>query len=130
MIRGSDLAKILIIHSMPQMFHTISTWLTLLLAASWYASLTHPFRSSERRCTTLKCTYRSILLVCLIAPVFFIPVYPIHPIIIGFKRNGTDDDTVESNNILLQKVSLLTFSIVNKIIPCLIFSIFSILLFR
>lgn len=121
-----------------QVFHTISIWLTLLLAIWRYISVAHPLRS--RDWCTLDRALLAILLAYVISPAVCIPLYltftiqeqPYRP------ANGSEftlyllgtSELAKANSSLLENVNFWTYSVVVKLIPCVALTILSFQLIR
>ena len=134
-----------------QVFYSVYIWLTLLLALWHYISVAHPLRS--RRWCTRKRAFLALAAIYTIAPLACISFYLSFAIIentfqVGddgklyldpFKEHRNKTITVyfvglsslaEGHGSLLVEINLWTHGIVNKLVPCLIITIFSVLLIR
>ena len=122
-----------------QVFHTISIWLTLLLAIWRYLSVAHPIRS--RDWCTLDRALLAILLAYVISPIVCIPLYLTFTIQEQPYRsaNGSAEFTLyllgtselaKANGSLLENVNFWTYSVVVKLIPCVALTILSFQLIR
>lgn len=133
-----------------QVFHTISIWLTLLLAVWRYLSVAHPLRS--RDWCTLDRALLAILLAYVCSPLVCIPLYltftiqeqPWRPpgavVASSGSINGSSLNAVTSeytlyflgtselakaNHSLLENINFWTYSVVVKLIPCVALTILS-----
>lgn len=124
-----------------QVFHTISIWLTLLLAVWRYISVAHPLRS--RDWCTLDRALLAILLAYVCSPVVCIPLYLTFTIQEQAWRGGQTLDgeqhtlyflgtseLAKANHSLLENINFWTYSVVVKLIPCLALTILSFQLIR
>ncbi|KAH9510952.1 G-protein coupled receptor [Dermatophagoides farinae] len=107
------------------LFHTISIWLTVLLAVWRFITVRTPLRT--RSMLTIGRARLYILLVYLIVPVFCIPVFitfTIHPIPAMNPQKNISIYTVDivklegKNHELLEKITFWVFSVFMKLIPC------------
>ncbi len=135
------------------MFHTISIWLTLLLAVWRYISVAHPLRS--RDWCTLDRALLAILLAYVVSPFVCIPLYltftiqeqvyrPPTQAPISLASSGSPlgeqvertlyflgtSELAKSNHSLLENINFWTYSVVVKLIPCLALTILSFQLIR
>lgn len=127
-----------------QVFHTISIWLTLLLAVWRYLSVAHPLRS--RDWCTLDRALLAILLAYVCSPLVCIPLYltftiqekswrpPGSAVINGTSSNSSSEYTLyllgtselaKANDSLLENINFWTYSVVIKLIPCVALTILS-----
>ena len=137
-----------------QVFHTISIWLTLLLAVWRYLSVAHPLRS--RDWCTLDRALLAIMLAYICSPIVCIPLYLVYTIkevpwqggaVGGGGQSLSLNDThqsieqrmiyllgpselAEANDGLLKNINFWTYSVVVKLIPCLALTILSFQLIR
>ena len=127
-----------------QVFHTISIWLTLLLAVWRYISVAHPLRS--RNWCTLDRALMAILLAYICSPIVCIPIYLVYTIQEKvwqqpLNGNGTEpikrmlyvlgpSELAEANDGLLKNINFWTYSVVVKLIPCVALTILSFQLIR
>ena len=111
-----------------QVFHTISIWLTVLLAIWRYLYIAYPLRSLDW-CTP-KCTLIVILLAYVCSPIICIPIFLVYTIqekpwqqhvlyVLGLSQLAQADDG------LLKNLNFWMYSIVVKLIPCLALMILS-----
>ena len=127
-----------------QVFHTISIWLTVLLAVWRYLSVAHPLYARNR------CTLDRALLATVIAyvcsPVLCLPHYLTFTIQEKLVEapslsaaNATESVTLyflgtselaKAHNGLLENVNFWTYSVLVKIIPCIALTILSLQLIR
>ncbi|KAH9418111.1 G-protein coupled receptor [Dermatophagoides pteronyssinus] len=107
------------------LFHTISIWLTVLLAVWRFITVRTPLRT--RSLLTIGRARLYILLVYLIVPIFCIPVFitfTIHPIPVINQHKNISIYTVDivklegKNHELLEKITFWVFSVFMKLIPC------------
>lgn len=129
-----------------QVFHTISIWLTLLLAVWRYLSVAHPLRS--RDWCTLDRALLAILLAYICSPLVCIPLYLTYTIQeqsyrspASLTANGTGispdvpmnhtlyvlgtSELARANESLLENINFWTYSVVVKLIPCVALTFFS-----
>lgn len=131
-----------------QVFHTISIWLTLLLAVWRYLSVAHPLRS--RDWCTLDRALLAILLAYVCSPLVCIPLYltytiqeqPYRSPASSLTVNGTGfaspdvpmnhtlyvlgtSELARANESLLENINFWTYSVVVKLIPCVALTFFS-----
>lgn len=133
-----------------QVFHTISIWLTLLLAVWRYISVAHPLRS--RDWCTLDRALLAILLAYVCSPFVCIPLYltftiqeqvwrPQSTLTLssGLSPSEVPERTLyflgtselaKANHSLLENINFWTYSVVVKLIPCLALTILSFQLIR
>lgn len=115
-----------------QVFHTISIWLTLLLAVWRYLSVAHPLRS--RDWCTLDRALLAILLAYVCSPLVCIPLYLTFTI---QEQTVTEkalkhtvyllgtSDLARANHSLLENINFWTYSVVVKLMPCVALTILS-----
>jgi hypothetical protein len=136
-----------------QVFHTISIWLTLLLAVWRYLSVAHPLRS--RDWCTLDRALLAILLAYVCSPLVCIPIYLTYTIqetpyqvpsptnrssslmsnvtahvLLDEQKNHTlyvlgTSELARANDSLLENINFWTYSVVVKLIPCVALTFFS-----
>lgn len=131
-----------------QVFHTISIWLTLLLAVWRYLSVAHPLRS--RDWCTLDRALLAILLAYVCSPLVCIPLYLTFTIqsqtwippgaakevngSLWLDEAGKEQYTLyflgtselaKANQSLLENINFWTYSVVVKLIPCVALTILS-----
>ena len=126
-----------------QVFHTISIWLTLLLAVWRYLSVAHPLRS--RDWCTLDRALLAILLAYVCSPLVCIPLYLTYTIqekvwkdplavnassLLGQPAEHTiyflgTSELAKANSSLLENINFWTYSVVVKLIPCVALTILS-----
>ncbi|UXI18854.1 hypothetical protein NH340_JMT04797 [Sarcoptes scabiei] len=105
------------------LFHTISIWLTVLLAVWRYITV----RTRTRTLLTIRRARLFILLVYLIVPIFCIPVFisfTIHQIDLPYQQRNISIYKVDivqidnKNQYFLEKITFWVFSVFLKLIPC------------
>lgn len=115
-----------------QVFHTISIWLTLLLAVWRYLSVAHPLRS--RDWCTLDRALLAILLAYVCSPLVCIPLYLTFTIQEQIWTNKMEKHSIyvlgtselaRANQSLLENINFWTYSVVVKLIPCVALTILS-----
>lgn len=134
-----------LIHScITQVFHTISIWLTVLLAVWRYLSVAYPLYSRQR--CTLDRALVAILIAYIGSPILCLPQFFSFTIKEAnesagraHSANATSNvtlytvgysDLAQANGRFLQNANFWTYSVVIKIIPCITLTILSIQLIR
>ncbi|XP_037068728.1 sex peptide receptor-like [Pollicipes pollicipes] len=110
-----------------QVFHTVSIWLTVVLAVWRYVAIGHP--SLNREWCSMKNTSVAIVSAYIFCPILCIPSYltfAITPMgnftdrfVVGFS------DLSKGNDKFLEKFNFWMYSVHVKLLPCIILTIFS-----
>lgn len=115
-----------------QVFHTVSIWLTVVLAVWRYLAIGHP--SLNREWCSMKNTSVAIVSAYIFCPILCIPSYLTFAItpkgnsstafLVGFSELSKNNDK------FLEKFNFWMYSVHVKLLPCIILTIFSCLLIR
>ncbi|XP_037085383.1 sex peptide receptor-like [Pollicipes pollicipes] len=110
-----------------QVFHTVSIWLTVVLAVWRYLAIGHP--SLNREWCSMKNTSVAIVSAYIFCPILCIPsflTFAITPIDNSTGRFLVDfSDLSKQSNKLLEKLNFWVYSVHVKLLPCVILTIFS-----
>ncbi|KAF0289506.1 Sex peptide receptor [Amphibalanus amphitrite] len=110
-----------------QVFHTVSIWLTVVLAVWRYLAIGHP--SLNREWCSMKNTSVAIVSAYIVCPILCIPSYLTFAI--SPQGNSTDrfvvgfSDLSTYNDKFLEKFNFWMYSVHVKLLPCVILTIFS-----
>ncbi|XP_015793655.1 uncharacterized protein LOC107370176 isoform X2 [Tetranychus urticae] len=114
-------------------FHSISTWLTILLAVWRLLSVSYPTRS--RTWFTMRSAIISIISIYLIVPIFCIPMYlsfTISPVedTIGIYYRIDWSELSLKNDKFLKNLNFWVFSVGTKLVPCILLTYFSLAIIK
>ncbi|RWS26582.1 sex peptide receptor-like protein, partial [Leptotrombidium deliense] len=121
--------------------HTISTWLTVILAVWRYLSVRFPTES--RSWLIVSNALWSILVTYILVPIFCIPIYlsfTISEEMLTEESNSTNSSSIfyrvdwsviaQENNGLLRQINFWVFSVGTKLVPCVLLTYLSSALIR